>query len=688
MTLLPTLHEILSGLASLGAAAQSTVWLPVGLWTLVALGAEAGLRVGRAGFAVGLAVRGALMTVLPAMLLAAPLLADAVPSLRPSPEVTPIVAGPLLPAAWDEAPVAAPVRIARPDPVAVGWGLGTLGAALSGLAALLALGVAARRIGATRRLPRASRDVQTQAARTAGRLGLRPPDIRRTGPDGVPFTVGWRRPLVVVPDGLDGADLALVLAHELAHVARADFARHAVERGIRAAFVWHPLVHILGARLAVDRERAADAAVIAGYPGRGGAYARLLVRFTEGAAPVLALGAVRRTSHLRQRLDAMTCPAPVRPRLARLAGLLVLVLPLWLTAATVPDPLPASDGFSWSLDRLTIDGEPRAVTDGFTTLHAETFSNLTLVAEPLGVLTIADRPFPGAIAAGSFDGRRLDVSVDGHRIEITSQTPYFAASRPAYARLIVPVEPPATRRAMFVVDTGLEAVPAGPRPSLEVFGVFELVALTQAAASDPNAPRITVEGRVVDVVTGEGIPGASLAALALQPDGGARSLPAGAATGPDGRFSVTVPDETNGLRVSRAGYAVRIVRLDGQTSGLVVELTPVGAVRGPDAGAASSGAPMPEVFDVVEDPPVLIGGLEGLQARLPAGFDTGGASGTVTVQLVVDETGRPTDLEILRSPSAEMSEMALAAVEASSFRPGRQRGRAVKVRYRLPVRFE
>ena len=97
----------------------------------------------------------------------------------------------------------------------------------------------------------------------------------------------------------------------------------------------------------------------------------------------------------------------------------------------------------------------------------------------------------------------------------------------------------------------------------------------------------------------------------------------------------------------------------------------------------------PEIFDVVEQEPVLIGGLEGLQSRVqyPEFARRANVEGTVYVQFVVDERGNVVDPEILRSPNDLLSNAALEAVRTSRFQPGQQRGRPVKVRYRLPVRF-
>ena len=97
----------------------------------------------------------------------------------------------------------------------------------------------------------------------------------------------------------------------------------------------------------------------------------------------------------------------------------------------------------------------------------------------------------------------------------------------------------------------------------------------------------------------------------------------------------------------------------------------------------------PEIFVIVENPPELIGGLEGLQQRIqyPELARRAGIEGTVFVQFVVDEQGNVQDPVCVRDPGGQTCEEALRAVRASKFKPGRQRGQPVKVRFSLPVKF-
>ena len=97
----------------------------------------------------------------------------------------------------------------------------------------------------------------------------------------------------------------------------------------------------------------------------------------------------------------------------------------------------------------------------------------------------------------------------------------------------------------------------------------------------------------------------------------------------------------------------------------------------------------PEVFVVVEEMPQLIGGTAAV-ARLveyPAMARQAGVEGLVVVQFVVDENGNPINPFIAKGIGAGCDEEALRVVMLMKFVPGKQRGKAVRVQYSIPVRF-
>ncbi|MCB0717276.1 MAG: energy transducer TonB [Bacteroidetes bacterium] len=100
--------------------------------------------------------------------------------------------------------------------------------------------------------------------------------------------------------------------------------------------------------------------------------------------------------------------------------------------------------------------------------------------------------------------------------------------------------------------------------------------------------------------------------------------------------------------------------------------------------------PEPAFFVVVEDPPELIGGMEALHKKInyPPIAKKAGVEGRVTVQFIVNEQGNVQDAVVLRGIGAGCDEEALRAITSMKFKPGKQRGKPVKVKMSLPVMFK
>ncbi len=128
----------------------------------------------------------------------------------------------------------------------------------------------------------------------------------------VPLTVGWLRPVILLPmewREWDGAKLDAVLAHEGAHAARHDGLVAAMAGVNRCIFWFHPLARWLEQRLALLAELACDEACVAAMGDRE-AYARLLVEMAQvvdrsrgrlrGHALTMAAG-----SHIGKRVNSI-----------------------------------------------------------------------------------------------------------------------------------------------------------------------------------------------------------------------------------------------------------------------------------------------------------------------------------------------------------------------------------------------
>ena len=112
-----------------------------------------------------------------------------------------------------------------------------------------------------------------------------------------PVTVGFRHRSLLFPSGfledVSGCDLETVLAHELAHMQRHDFAKNLFYGLISLPIAWHPAQWLIAAGIAETREMICDE--MAGAVTGRESYARSLLRLASmlsGRTPVNTLHAI------------------------------------------------------------------------------------------------------------------------------------------------------------------------------------------------------------------------------------------------------------------------------------------------------------------------------------------------------------------------------------------------------------
>jgi len=99
-------------------------------------------------------------------------------------------------------------------------------------------------------------------------------------------------------------------------------------------------------------------------------------------------------------------------------------------------------------------------------------------------------------------------------------------------------------------------------------------------------------------------------------------------------------------------------------------------------------------FIVVEEMPEFYGGIEALYSYLshntkyPTIAKDAGIQGTVHITFVVEKDGSISSAKVLRGIGGGCDEEAMRVVKnMPKWKPGKQRGQAVRVQYNLPVRF-
>ena len=98
----------------------------------------------------------------------------------------------------------------------------------------------------------------------------------------------------------------------------------------------------------------------------------------------------------------------------------------------------------------------------------------------------------------------------------------------------------------------------------------------------------------------------------------------------------------------------------------------------------------PAFFVAVEEMPEPIGGIGAIQKLIvyPEIAKRAGVQGRVYVKAFVNENGTVQKVELIKGIGAGCDEAAMEAVQKTKFKPGKQRGKAVKVQVTVPVLFK
>ena len=184
-----------------------------------------------------------------------------------------------------------------------------------------------------------------------GALGLsRPVQVLQSRHPTLLATWGLARPKVLLPAGAErwpGPRVRVVLAHELAHVRRGDWAWQVCAELLRAALWFNPLTWIVLRRQRRDSELACDDEVL-GLGVAGPAYASQLLDLVQVLRSRRTLWppgvAMARPSGFERRIVAMMNPSLRRQPLARGARMAIVIAASCLTVplAILAQPGPAS----------------------------------------------------------------------------------------------------------------------------------------------------------------------------------------------------------------------------------------------------------------------------------------------------------------------------------------------------------
>jgi beta-lactamase regulating signal transducer with metallopeptidase domain len=198
------------------------------------------------------------------------------------------------------------------------------------------------------------------AERLAARLGI-PRAVTLLGSyvTDVPLTIGWLRPVILLPastlTALTPGEIEMILAHELAHIRRHDYVVNLLQAAVESLLFYHPAVWWVSGRIRVEREHRCDDLAVEAC-GNAVDYARALAALDAivSVRPRAALAATGAPllARIERLLDRGRTPASAAP--AWLGTLAAVAIVLAAVCAARPQdvlaeervaPAPPADGF-------------------------------------------------------------------------------------------------------------------------------------------------------------------------------------------------------------------------------------------------------------------------------------------------------------------------------------------------------
>ena len=238
---------------------------------------------------------------------------------------------------------------------------------------------------------------------------------------------------------------------------------------------------------------------------------------------------------------------------------------------------------------------------------------------------------------------------------------------------------------LYVLPLAAIAITAFARPEvsteldeISAVKVNDLTAIVKAeevkSAEILSEDGIKVKGRVLDEEYSSGIIGANVLI---------KGSTIGTVTDEEGRFELPV-EAGNVLQISFAGYKTVEVKVSADEKEQDIVIVMSG--EKPSAGG--------QVFQIAEEMPSFPGGIDecmryiARHVKYPAISIENGAQGIVSVRFIIEKDGSISNPKIAQGVDEYLDKEAMRVIMSMpKWKPGKQRGVAVRTQFTLPVKF-
>jgi TonB family protein len=535
--------------------------------------------------------------------------------------------------------------------------------------ALIAVGAAARLLWIAAGFLRLRR-YRMQSRMLPAPVPFSSPIVRWYASDSVPgpVTYGWRQPSILLPERVMELPCGLreaIACHELIHVRRGDWLFVLGEALVRSVLWFHPAIWFVLSRIQLAREQVVDQEAVGLLQNRED-YLDALVAVAGyrllpdlGPAPLFL-----RKRHLAARVAAVVKEVDMSSRsLARSiagaaavcsAAAIAACAAMWMfpfvgQAQTAPD----SPGVSVDAGAALLHRAPIRVPEGISAADAVVTVQATLDAK-------------GEVS----DARVVSGPEELRKAALTSIFDWHYQPGPAQAMITIRFAqgPPAAQVAAVARGNATKggAKGAGPASVVTVSGV--------------TGPDVTFTAASAQALTLRAIEFNGISPEAEQQIRSLLPVRIGDTVSQDDR--VKVQTALSELDSHLSSSFIRFIV--GGADDLTLRIAPLPAAIRPTTAAAivypagvySVGAGVTNPVPITHPEPQY--SEEARKAKW---------QGAVMLSVVVDETGRPTNIHVIRPLGLGLDEKAIEAVQQWTFKPGMKNGVAVPVQAQLQVTF-
>lgn len=255
----------------------------------------------------------------------------------------------------------------------------------------------------------------------------------------VPFTFGWKNPIIVLPEKIkeDPEKLDMAIQHELVHIRRGDYLLQLTLSVIESLFWFHPIIHIGSKEIETYREISCDQEVLNTSNVQPKKYASLLLELLplnkEYGSFTVSMAVKQST--LKQRIETMKHHKLYKTSykqslLLLLSMTLIVIAPIACSDLQTSNSLTVEDLSTMKLKmdnpKFSINGKEvfnQASMENQREINA--LSGIAVGLGEYGLFVFSTQRFDGATLAGSVEDNLINFTVNQLNVQLQNESDDF-----------------------------------------------------------------------------------------------------------------------------------------------------------------------------------------------------------------------------------------------------------------------